>query len=116
MSCHKFPNLREQLSGDLTGKIMKNVVSLDFMNMECNCNKASLVDMKCIFGRDCRKSIVVYKCECICEKFHIGSTQNSVKKRMKGDYLETRNLINKEKTSDNCAKFSANHFSKIKEG
>ena len=44
MSYHEVANLREVLSGDLTGKIMKEVVFLDFMDRECNCNKASLVD------------------------------------------------------------------------
>ena len=73
MSYHKFPNLNELLSGDLTGKLMKDVVSLDFMDRQCNCNKASMVDEKCIFGGDCQNSIVVYKCECICGKFYIGS-------------------------------------------
>ena len=60
MSYHKFSNLRELLSGDLTGKIMKDVVSLDFIDRECNCNKASLVKGECIYGGNCRKSIVVY--------------------------------------------------------
>ena len=66
MSYHKFTNLSEQLSGNLTGKLMKDVVSVDFMDRECNCNKASMVDGKCIFGGNCRKSIVIYKCECTC--------------------------------------------------
>ena len=84
MSYHKFANLGELLSGDLTGKVMKGVESLDFMDRDCNCNRAFMVDGGCIFGGDCRKCIVVYKCQCMCGKFYIGSTQNSVKKRMHG--------------------------------
>ena len=50
MSYHKFPNLRELFSGDLTGKMMRDIDSLDFIDRECNCNKASLVDGRCIYG------------------------------------------------------------------
>ena len=110
MSYHKFSNVRELLSGDLTGKIMKDVVLLDFMDRDCNCNKASLVKGKCIYGGNCRKSIVVYKCECFCGKHYIWSTQNSVKKRMNAHFAETKNLATKGLTSDTFAKHFASHF------
>ena len=110
MSYHKFANLGELFSGDLTGKVMKGVESLDFMDRDCNCNRASMVDGNCIFGGDCRKCIVVYKCTCICGKFYIGSTQNSVKKRMHGHWAETRSLINNGATADSFARHFASHF------
>ena len=100
MSYHKFPNLRELFSGNLTGKMMRDIDSLDFIDRECNCNKASLVGGECIFWGDCQKSMVVYKCECICGKFYIGNTQNHIKKRIQGHLVETRSLINKEASSD----------------
>ena len=38
MSYHKFPNLGELFGGDLSGNIMKDVMSDDFMHRPCNCN------------------------------------------------------------------------------
>ena len=111
MSYHKFPNLGKIFGGDLSGKLMREVKSVDFMDRPCNCSVVSKVDGKCIFGDNCRKSIVVYKCECtICGKFYIGNTQNHVKKRMNGHYAETRNSVNKGIISDSFAKHFSKHF------
>ena len=111
MSYHKFPNLGEILGGDLTGKLMKDVKSQDYMDRPCNCNKASKVDGKCIYGDKCRKCIVVYKCEySICGMFYIGNTQNHIKKRMNEHFAETRNQVNKGLISDSFAKHFATHF------
>ena len=51
-----------------------------------------------------------------CCRIYIGSTQNSVKKRMQGHYVETRSLVNDGRTSDTFAKHFASHFSQMKEG
>ena len=75
-----------------------------------------MVGGKCIYGGDCRKSIIVYKCECTCGKFYIGSIQNSVKKRMQGHLVETRSLINNGTTSDTFAKHFASHFGEKSKG
>jgi hypothetical protein len=37
MSCHRFPNLREMLQGDLLKKLTKGVKLMDFKVRECNC-------------------------------------------------------------------------------
>ena len=111
MSYHKFPNLSEILGGDLQGKLMEEVESIDFMDRPCNCNSASKVDGECIYGSSCRKSVVVYKCECkICGVFYIGNTQNQIKKRMNGHFAERRNSVNKGVISDSFAKDFAMHF------
>ena len=55
--------------------------------------------------------MVFYKCEClICGKFYIGNTQNHVKKRMSGHYVETRNLVNNGTISDSFARNFASHL------
>ena len=90
---------------------MRNVKSLDFTDRPCNCNEACKVDGECIFNSMCRKSMVVYKCKClICGKFYIGNTQNHVKRRMSGHYMETRNLVNNSTISDSFARHFASHF------
>lgn len=60
MCCNKCSNLREVFQADLSRKIMKGVVSRDFMDPPCNCNSASKIDGKCACGGDCRKMCVAY--------------------------------------------------------
>ena len=60
MSYHKFPNLGQTFQSDLTSKLTRDMKSMDFMDMPCNCNAKTKVDGKCMFKGDCRKSIVVY--------------------------------------------------------
>ena len=38
MYYHKFSNLSKLFGGDISGKLMRNVKSLDFMGRYCNCN------------------------------------------------------------------------------
>ena len=64
MSYHKFSNLNEIFQGDLNNKLMKNITSRDFMDLNCNCNRGSKIDGECICGKECRKSIVVHKATC----------------------------------------------------
>ena len=67
------------------------------------------------FGSDCRKSGVIYKCECtLCGTFYIGNTQNHVKKRMNGHFAEARNEVNKGIISDSFSCHFASHFNKEK--
>ena len=111
MSYHKFPNLSQAFMGDLTVKLTKNVKSRDFEDLECNCNRASKVNGLCMFGGECRKSIVVYKTECKdCGMFYIGNTQQKLKVRMTQHLNEVCSLVNNQKTSDSFAKHFATHF------
>ena len=73
---------------------------------------SSKVEGKCVFGGNCRKSIVIYRCTCKCGAYYIGNTQNYVKQRMTGHFAETRNLVNKGGASDTFAKHFATHFNK----
>jgi len=113
MSYHKIVNLGQILQGDLNSKLIKGVRSLDFENLECNCNSKSKTDGKCVYGGKCRHSIVVYKATCkICDKFYVGNTQQKLKLRMNQHYMDVRNLVNKQLTSDSYARHFASHFIK----
>ena len=111
ISYHKFPNLSQAFMGDLTAKLTKNVNSRDFEDLPCNCNRASKVNGVCMFGGECRKSIVVYKAECKdCRMIYVGNTQQKLKVRMTQHLNEICSLVNNEKTSDSFAKHMATHF------
>jgi hypothetical protein len=111
MSYHKFLNLREILQGDLGGKVMKDVSSLDFMPRDCNCNVRTLVNGQCAYNGKCRHSVVVYKASCkCCKKYYIGNTQQKLKDHMSGHYNDVRALVNANKTSDTFATHFADHF------
>ena len=110
MSYHRFNNLSEAFAGDLTNKLNKNIGSKDFEPLQCNCNAGSRVDGQCIFGRECRKSMVVYKVKCSeTGKVYIGNTQQKVKKRMEAHLGKVCNLANKNQHSDSFAR----HFASI---
>ena len=80
ISYHRFANLRGIFQSNLNKKLIEGVISRDFCDLECNCNKLSKVDSRCIFGGDCRKSCVVYKVTCReCDEFYIGNTQQKMK-------------------------------------
>ena len=50
MSYHKFSNLREKFSADLTSKIMQGIKDKDWMNLPCNCNSVSkLLNRECLY-------------------------------------------------------------------
>ena len=71
---HRFANLRGIFQSDLNKKLIEGIISRDFCDLECNCNKLSKVEGRCIFGGDCRKSCVVYKVTCReCDEFYIGN-------------------------------------------
>jgi hypothetical protein len=43
MSYHRFSNLGQAFQGDLDGKLIKNIRSEDYADLECNCNITSKV-------------------------------------------------------------------------
>ena len=111
MSYHKFSNLRELFQGDLNNELMEGITSKDFVDLKCNCTWATTMDGKCIYGGNCRKSIIIYeatctKCGCHC----IGNTQQKLKHRMNQHFTDTKDLVNDEKFSDSFAKHFASHF------
>ena len=113
MSYHKFPNLREQLQADLGSKLIKNVGSLDFDTLPCNCNARTKVNGDCPYSNLCRHSIVVYKATCsVTQKFYIGCTQQKLKTRMTQHFNETVNAANKGQPSDTFAIFFPSKRSK----
>ena len=116
MSYHKFPNLGQMFQSDLTTKLTKDIESLDYMDLPCNCNVRTKVKGKCWFNGECRKSIVVYKAKCkLCEMFYIGNTQQKLKTRVNQHLTDVCTLVNKNKTSDTFAKHFAAHYINKKE-
>jgi hypothetical protein len=105
MSYHRFNNLRETFQADLTTKLSEDIVSLDFKNLACNCQKKSKDDKGlCIYGGACRKSIVVYKTTCLTTgKVYIGNTQQHLKKRMQQHFQDVRKMVLTETRSDSFA-------------
>ena len=111
MSYHKFSNIGEIFQGDLNSKLMNNITSKDFMDLDCNCRRSSTVNGNCIYGGKCRKSIVIYKATCTeCGCFYIGNTQQKLKERMNAHFNETKQLVNDNILSDSFAKHFAGHF------
>ena len=112
MSYHKFPNMGENLQGDLTSKLMEGIGLNDFQKLKCNCNKNTKMNGECIYGDNCRASMVVYKAESkCCGKVYVDNTQQKLKIRMGQHFLETKNLANGNgKISDTFAKHFASHL------
>jgi len=91
----KFSNLHEIFQGDLGQKLMKDVVSRDFMDLPCNCNATSKIDGKCMYKGECRKMCVVYQVKCkLCNEVYIGNTQQKMKHRQ-GQHLAKIHFRNK---------------------
>ena len=80
MSYHRFSNLRDIFQSDLNQKIMDGIFSWDFMDLPCNCNKATKMHGRCVYNGNCRKMCVVYKVMCRkCECYYIGNMQQKMK-------------------------------------
>jgi hypothetical protein len=78
---------------------MDGIISWEFMDWHCNCNRASKIDGKCAYNGECRKMCVVYKATCrVCDE---GQHLNDIKK-----------LITKGIKSDSFASHFANHCKK----
>jgi len=99
--------------------LMEGIVSRDFMDLPCNCNKATKWNGECVLGGKCQKSVAVYKVTCTkgdCEMFYIGNTQQKLKARMGQHTIsETRAMIERSKKSDTSASHFACHFHKGKQ-
>ena len=108
MSHHRFTNLRELLNGDLTTKLNKEVISLDFQRLECNCRLKKGGTRECGYNNVCRRLVVVYKVRCTTtNKVHIGNTQQHFKTRMQQHFNDAKKLHGKGIKSDSCAKHFA---------
>ena len=111
MSHHQFSNLREIFKSDLTNKLMEDVISLDFMDRPCNCNKRSFVNGRCAFGGNCRKCVVIYEAKCkICSSCYLGNTQQPLKTRTGQHLHDVVKLVNRDESSDSFAAHFAEHF------
>ena len=112
MSYHKFSNVGELFQGDLSRKIMNGVTSLDFKNLQCNCQAANKINNGlCIFNGECRHNCLVYKLSCkACDKHYIGCTQNKQKGRAQQHFNDVNNLVQRGISSTSFADHVATHF------
>jgi hypothetical protein len=110
MSYHRFTNLRGIFQSDLMKKLIEGIVSRDFQDLKCNCNKLSKVDGKCVYGGNCRKPCVVYKVTCReCEEFYIGNMQQKMKNHQGQHLNDVRKLVLKGESSDSFADHFCRH-------
>ena len=94
MSYHRFPNMREVFSADLSRKLLENVKSLDFETLDCNCRRGI-----CPYNKICRTSMVVYKAMCKTSKMsYISNTQNHLKKRMQQHFGQVNDVLKNGKS------------------
>ena len=94
MAYKRYRNLGELLQSDLSKKLNKDLVSLDYMERPCNCPAHCRINDKCPYGNKCRATCVVYKVKCNTRgKFYIGNTQQPLKKRMGGHYADVLRLV-----------------------
>ena len=78
MTYRRYTNISELLQSDLSKKLNKDLVSLDYMERPCNCPAHCLIDNKCPYGNKCRTTCVVYKVEWKTrKKFYILNTQQA---------------------------------------
>ena len=76
LSYHWFTNLYKHLQADLTAKLNHNILSLDFMDRECNRSKSTKIEGKCPYNGICWKTCIVYEATCrLCKYTYIGNTQ-----------------------------------------
>ena len=114
MSYHRFTNLREIFQGDLSHKLTLDVESKDFQTLECNCRLGS--EKKCGYNNLCRRSIVVYKVECLrTNKIYIGNTQQHFKTRMQQHFGDVKKLLKTDEKSDSYAKHFAHQLINFKD-
>ena len=104
-------NIEEQLISHTNNMIMKEWISREFKQRNCNCNIANKdADGKCIFNRKCRTSCVIYELQCKISKTKcIGQTQQHLKDRTNQYLNDVLQLKNREIYSDSLV----NHFVKF---
>jgi hypothetical protein len=90
MSYHSFNNLHEMFQGHLNRVLMKNVESEDYCDRPCsNCPGRG-----CRYGNACRKALIVYKVTILrTGKYYIGSTSQTLKKRVAGHLQSARQFL-----------------------
>jgi hypothetical protein len=103
MCYRRFPNLREMFQGDLNTKLIEGVISRDYKNLECNCQKGR---DECLWNEKCRTKCAVYKYTGpVTRKFYIGQTQQFVKRREQQHVQEAKNRAITGAKSDSFAEF-----------
>ena len=77
---HCFTNLCELFQAKLTKKLNWNILSLDFMDRNCNCSAATKIQGQCPYNGICQKTCMVHSAMCrLCNSTYIGNTQQTLK-------------------------------------
>ena len=98
MAYRRFENIDELLISHANNVVMKNWISRDFKQRDCNCNVANKdAKGKCIFNGQCRTTCVIYELQCkISKKKHIGQTQQHLKERTNQHFNDVVKLKKKK--------------------
>ena len=80
-----------------------------FLDRECNCNATTKVNVRCVYGGECRRCCVIYKVTCKCYgDFYLENTENTLKKQMEQHFQHVAQKVANDK---NLETFAA-HFAK----
>ena len=114
MACRRFENIEELMISHANNMVMKNWMSRDFKQRDCNCNVANEdAKGKCMFNGQCRMTCVIYELQCkISKKKHIGQTQQNLKERTNQHFNDVVKLNNRGIHSDSFANHCAKFFKK----
>ena len=89
MSYHQFPNIRNTFKGNLSKKLLHDIMSKDFEMRECNCQTNSKTNGTCVYKSKFRHACVIFKVTCkTCGVFNTGNTQQFFKNRMRAHFLD----------------------------
>ena len=111
MDYTRFRNLRDLFNGDLSSKLIKGIVSQNFLMRQCNCNKRSKIDGNCTFAGKFKTTSCVYNIRClVCGKDYVGQTQNAAKTRTGHHCGGLIKLLGKGIKSDTFASHFAQHL------
>ena len=105
-------NLKEKFQGNLTRKLQKDLISVDFAPGTCFCNGPTKTpDEKWRYGDNCNTSIVVYEVTCkYLQLKYIGGTQDTFKAEMKGNYSDFKWWFKEGERTDSFAQHFVRHF------
>ena len=102
MAYKRFQNVTELFQADLNTKLNRQVESLDFATLPCNCRLAQ--GGRCPYLGKCREPIVVYKAVCLqTDKYYLGCTQQLKKLRLQQHIAETKDKVYKNRNTDSFA-------------
>lgn len=97
----RYANLRECFQGDLTTKLQRGLTSEEFSHRKCNCAEKCKINGNCPYGGVCGKKVITYQVTYkVCKSQYVGSTQKSLKNRMKGHFEDIKKYFRRGTHTD----------------